>query len=356
MTLWVIRAGKKGEQEHDAIEYNVCTIGWNKLPDLSNITTIDELEKIFFQHYENKNERSTRHKLYQIFKFINTIKKGDMVALPLKSQPFVAFGKIKGGYVYKKISSVINHSRSVQWMGYVHRLNLDDDIKNSLGAFMTVGKVRIDDAEKRITKILQTQKDPLDTSSLDHKSTMKVDKILQTQKDPSLDTSRLDPESIARDNIMDVIEHHFKGHVFTDLIDSILMAKGFTTKVLPPGPDHGVDILANNGSLGFGDMSICVQVKSSKSPVSESVVRDLRGVCENFNAKYGLLVAWGGLTGPAEKEIERSFFKMQFWNHEKILDEIFENYDKLDDVTKSMLPLKPTMVLSEDDEYFSDSA
>ena len=47
---------------------------------------------------------------------------------------------------------------------------------------------------------------------------------------------------------------------------------------------------------------------------------------------------------------------MQFWNHENILDEIFENYDKLDDVTKSMLPLKPTMVLSEDDEYFSDSA
>ena len=327
MTLWVIRAGKHGEQEHDALENNVCTIGWNELPNLSNIDNVQELTNLFLEHYENKGAHSNRNKINQIWKFMKIIKKGDMVALPLKSKPIVAIGKINGEYTYKKISDIIYHTRSVNWIEQIPRSNFDSDIKNSLGAFMTVGQVRVEDAEERITKMLEG------AENITH------------------DTSRLDPESIAMDNIIEIIERKFKGHDFTELIDSILRAKGFTTIVSPPGPDHGVDILASNGPLGFGDMSICIQVKSSKSPVSEDVIHQLNGVCGNFGAKYGLLVAWGGLTKPAEKEITRSFSKMQLWDQEIILEEIFENYDKLDNYIKYELPLKPIMVLVDDDEY-----
>jgi restriction system protein len=31
MTLWVVRAGRHGEQEQTAIDYNLVTIGWNEL-------------------------------------------------------------------------------------------------------------------------------------------------------------------------------------------------------------------------------------------------------------------------------------------------------------------------------------
>jgi len=37
MSLWMVRAGKYGEQEHSAFEHGVAVIGWNDLPDLSNI-------------------------------------------------------------------------------------------------------------------------------------------------------------------------------------------------------------------------------------------------------------------------------------------------------------------------------
>jgi restriction system protein len=35
--LWVVRAGKEGEQERAALENNLVTIGWNEFPDLSLI-------------------------------------------------------------------------------------------------------------------------------------------------------------------------------------------------------------------------------------------------------------------------------------------------------------------------------
>jgi restriction system protein len=35
MSLWMVRAGRYGEQENTVIENNVVAIGWNELSDLS---------------------------------------------------------------------------------------------------------------------------------------------------------------------------------------------------------------------------------------------------------------------------------------------------------------------------------
>jgi restriction system protein len=39
MPLWMIRAGRHGEQEQKAIDNSFVTIGWNELSDLSNISS-----------------------------------------------------------------------------------------------------------------------------------------------------------------------------------------------------------------------------------------------------------------------------------------------------------------------------
>ena len=41
MTLWMVRAGRYGEQEDVALKEDLVVIGWNELPDLSNIKTKD---------------------------------------------------------------------------------------------------------------------------------------------------------------------------------------------------------------------------------------------------------------------------------------------------------------------------
>ena len=37
MALWLVRAGKRGEQEEFALNNRVAVIGWDDLPDLSQI-------------------------------------------------------------------------------------------------------------------------------------------------------------------------------------------------------------------------------------------------------------------------------------------------------------------------------
>ena len=106
-----------------------------------------------------------------------------------------------------------------------------------------------------------------------------------------------------------------------------------------------VNISSSRGLLGFEDMSVFLQIKSSKSPMSEVMIHYLYGIYRNFDIKYGLLIIWGKITRPAEKEIKYSFPKMQLWHQE----EIFVNYNNLDDYVKYELPLKPIMVLVNDD-------
>jgi restriction system protein len=37
MALWLVRAGSHGEQELEALKYNIAIIGWNEIPDVSKI-------------------------------------------------------------------------------------------------------------------------------------------------------------------------------------------------------------------------------------------------------------------------------------------------------------------------------
>jgi len=43
MALWVVRAGKKGQQEEGVLQNNVVAHGWNELEDLSQFHDFDSL-------------------------------------------------------------------------------------------------------------------------------------------------------------------------------------------------------------------------------------------------------------------------------------------------------------------------
>ena len=52
MTLWMVRAGSEGEQEHEALQRSIAVIGWEDLNlDLSKIRTRDELKETMAKVY-----------------------------------------------------------------------------------------------------------------------------------------------------------------------------------------------------------------------------------------------------------------------------------------------------------------
>lgn len=157
---------------------------------------------------------------------------------------------------------------------------------------------------------------------------------------------RVDLEEYIFDTISEYIIRKFKGHRMEMLIEEILKAQGFITYRSPEGADNGVDILASSDTLGFGSPRICVQVKTSDSPIDRATLDQLIGTMSNFNADYGLLVAWSGFKTTVIKEIPKQFFKVRLWDSKKVIQQLFENYDKLSEDIRAEIPLKKVWMLN----------
>ena len=65
-----------------------------------------------------------------------------------------------------------------------------------------------------------------------------------------------------------------------------------------------------------------------------------------FNTKQGLFVAWGGFKSNVQKELASSFFRVRLWTQNDLLNQIFLNYEKLNDDIKAELPLKRIWIIS----------
>ena len=249
---------------------------------------------------------------------------GDLVALPLKSAPAVAFGKLNGGYRYVADAiSAIRHQRSVEWISDgIPRDAIDQDLLYSLGAFLTVCRISRNDAERRIQALLAA---PL-TAGPD--SARPVDPTTVIEPEEIADAT-VDLGEIGRDQIRRRLTERFKGHDLARLVSELLKAEGFVCDVSPAGPDGGVDVLARQGGMGFDGATMAVQVKSGSIVVDAPTLRELKGVMGNFGAKRGLLVSWGGFTKVARQEARRLFFEIRLWDSDAVIDKSQEVYSRL---------------------------
>lgn len=160
----------------------------------------------------------------------------------------------------------------------------------------------------------------------------------------------VDLEELAHDQIADLIAARFKGHDLTRLVEAILKAQGYTTWRSPEGADGGADILAGAGPLGFGAPRICVEVKSESSPIGRETVDKLLGAMTKFNADEGLFVAWGGFKANVQRDLASQFFRLRLWTRKELLEQLFEQYDRLDDDLKAELPLKRVWMVAAQEE------
>lgn len=321
MTLWMVRAGRHGEQEDIALRENVVTIGWDELPDLSKIKKKDDLEKLYWKANPDAKKNQAANAIGQVWRFMREMKKGDLVALPLKKQSVIAIGRVEDtGYQHKKLAENVKHIRKVKWLKNIPRSAFDQDLLYSFGAFMTVCQISRNDAENRVKHLLKGKIDKTD--------------------DDTTPVETIDIEQYSRDEITKFIGRNFKGHDLARLVEGVLYAQGYVTLKSSPGPDGGIDILAAPGPLGFDNPKICIQVKSSSSQADVKVLRELQGVMTKVRADQGLLVSWGGFTNKTNQEARDAFFTIRLWDAGALLEMIFKNYDNFDEELKTELPLK----------------
>jgi len=333
MSVWLIRAGSHGEFEQKFFQENRVYVTWDKLAsDLSKLADREALFALMTATYPDDKPKRIRNHSSQIWPFVSEMKKGDLVVMPLKSQPAVAFGEITGDYHFEgKGPNPFFHWRPVKWITEaVPRANFGQDLLFSFGAFMTICRIQRNNAESRLTAMRVNSWKPETMFDITH----------DPQEPPPEGGGNADLEELGQDQIAKLIAARFKGHSLTRLVEAILQAQGYITYRSPEGTDGGADILAGNGPLGFGKPSLCVEVKSETGPIGRPAVDKLLGAVSKFGAEQGLFVSWSGFKGNVQKELAAQFFRVRLWSQKELLEQLFAHYDHLDEDLKAELPLK----------------
>ena len=336
MAIWLIRAGAHGEHAPRFLAEGRVYVTWDGLDvDLAKLREREDLVAAMTERYADCKPKTILNWASQVWPFAHEIKKGDLFALPLKAQRAIQIGEIAGDYRFEKaVPNPYFHWRAVKWIGDpVPRNHFGKDLLNTFGAFMTICRVKRNNAETRISAMRANGWKPESVAAITQSPSPASDEAAEAVADTDL-------EELARDQIARLISARFKGHGLTRLVEAVLQAQGYTTYRSPEGADGGADILAGAGPLGFGAPRLCVEVKSEANPVDRPTVDKLLGAVAKFGAQEGLFVSWSGFKSTVQKELAASFFRVRLWSQNELLEALFATYDRLDDDLKAELPLK----------------
>ena len=140
-SVWVVRAGNRGQSEDFNFERGRATIGWEEIGDLSGCSSREAVRHLVDQAYPGDNPQRLAVYTGQLWAFRQGVQPGDLVVMPLKTKPgYLAFGRCTGGYAYDSAApSDRRHFLAVDWQPEpVSRAVLKDDLLAMVNGAMTV--------------------------------------------------------------------------------------------------------------------------------------------------------------------------------------------------------------------------
>ena len=334
MTIWVVRAGSRGEGEEFALDNGMAGIGFGLLMNVTDFASREDLrDHLINDFYGESRSRTAASTARQLWSLANEIRIGDMIVLPRKRPRVVAVGTVAGEYEYRPDLHT-PHVLAVDWKALdIPRGDFAQDLLYSFGGLATVYRVRASDAGMRIEQVMATHlAGPLD----DGGSSAADD-----------ETFHVDLEEQISDRILDRIREMYSGVKLEYLVASILRASGYHALETRKAPDGGIDVVAGQGDMGFGQPRLCVQVKSGRSAVGLPEYNQLRGNINTFGADHGLLVSLGDFTRQVRDTNESSFFQIRLWGPNDLVDRLLETYDTLPDDIQNDIPLRNRRILVE---------
>ena len=333
MTVWVVRAGGRGEWEELFMSEGIAAIHFGLRKSVADFDSRESLRGHMLA------SGSSRSGADQLWNFTRSIRNGDTIVLLRKLLGVIAVGRVSGDYQYREKSEV-PHVRPVEWkVEEVPRTDFGLDLQSSFNSGLTVYRVRASDAESRIAKIVGQ-----------HLVRTPVDDAYTTSDVSEDEEFKVDLEEQITDRIIDRMRERFPGVRLEYLVGSILRASGYHAIETRQGPDGGVDAVAGKGDMGFGHPRLCVQVKSGRNAVDIADYNRLQGNINTYGADHGLLVSLGDFTRAVRNENERSFFQIRLWGPYELVDRLQDTYDNLPEEIRGEIPLRNRKILIETEE------
>jgi len=250
MTLWLIRAGSRGEHEQKLLDEGRVYVAWDGLDvDLGALPDRQGLIRVLEERFPEEKAKALVNWSSQVWPFVKEMAIGDWVVMPSKLQSGLYFGELTSDYRFESAGpNPYYHWRSINWFsGLIPCTVFPQDLLYSFGAFMTICRIQRNDAEARV-KAMATR--GWKAESVKDSAPRTPAGLQGTTGSEEAEAANVNLEELAADRIERLIEARFKGHDLALLVvEAILQAEGYTTYRSPEGADGGADILAGGGEL-----------------------------------------------------------------------------------------------------------
>jgi len=320
------------------IEGKYVGIGWPKMGDLTKLAPDrDAFKAALVAAYPDKKAGAIPVDAGSMFKFLHTIRAGDIVIYPSKSDRMVNIGRFTSevSYVQGEPDEYPTH-RKVDWLGHFPRDEFSQTALHEIGSFLTMFRVR-----RHVSEFLTKVNLAADVAAQD---------VPDVQLDPQDDiadddtatvSAALQAEASTNDFVIKRLMTELTGHQFEDFMAHLMECMGYTARVTPKSGDGGVDVIAHMDPLGFQPPIVKVQCKRTTGQTPRSDVDQLLGTLGD--GEYGLFVNLGSFARGAV-ELERNRAKLRLINGEQFVDLVFEHYSNLSPRYRAMIPLKQIFV------------
>lgn len=323
-TLWGIHAGRTGDAHSLFLDSGVVALGWHEMPDLTSLPADREAyKKRLREEYPDAKDGAIPVWAGQLFRFVHEMTEGDLVIYPSKSDRLVNIGRISGPYHYAE-SPVDDyaHRRKVDWLQDFPRTVFTQGALYEIGSALSFFQVK--NYADEFLAVLEGQ-----------------DVGTATGNDGTVALVAQEIETTTGDFIIKQFSRELKGHPFARFVADLLEAMGYRTRVSPPGPDQGVDIIAHRDHLGIEPPIIKVEVKSGAGSIGEPDVARLFGAVAG--GEFGLFVTLSSFTPPAVR-FAASKSNLRLIDGDEIVRLTLEHYEKLDSRYKGLIPLKQVYI------------
>jgi len=321
-TMWGIHGGATGDADSLFRTRNVVALGWDEMPDLATLEADREAFKgALAATFPAKTAMQVANNAGQLYRFVHEMEQGDLVVYPSKATRRIFIGRVIGPYKHDGSDEPsYPHRREVAWIGDFPRTRFSQGALQESGSAMSFFQIK-------------NYADEFIAAALGHEPVAETPE--EEQATASLVAEEI--ENITRDFILKRLARDLKGHPFAAFVADVLEAMGYQTRVSPPGPDRGVDIVVSRDELGLEPPIIKVQVKSGTGSVGGPEVSQLLGALAP--GEFGLFVTLAEFSGQA-KSIAAGKAHLRLVDGFELVDLVLAHYEQLDSKYKAVIPLK----------------
>lgn len=321
-SVWCIRADA-GRYAPAFLQSGFAGIGWERVPDLSGVSSRDDLYPLYRAAYpEDESNIVVGQQVGQITRFLIDMKAGDTVITPNENTELLHVGVVEPdpSYFYLPNDPACRypHRRRVKWSSKpLMRSGLSVPLQNTLRSSLTVFGV------SQVEEVLHlTGRGDLS---------------------PTPDIGVYDPYQAVLDQILTLTDKEFE-----ILVGDLLTALGFEgSEVVGKTGDGGVDATGELNIANLAKVKVFVQAKRYKigTKISASVVRQLRAAIPRDG--QGAFITTAGFQKAAfDVALDPNFPRIGLINGRQLVDLLVEHWDDIRDEFKVRLGLKRGLVLA----------